>query len=129
MCIRNCKVCNNLVPTIAVAVSDGFLTLSIENMNLVNRQKVCLMIVQAIPSAAGNLPVQINVNGQNMPIYNKCGNYVRADQLRTRRVYPLILGTTPPHFTICANLCPTSYVQPSIPIPTATPPASNSLMV
>lgn len=118
MCIRNCKVCNNLTPTIAMTVSAGFLTLSIANLVLMDKHKVCLMLAQAIPSTAGNLPVQINVNGQNMPIYNRCGNYVRADQLRSRRIYPLIVGTTPPHFTSCSNLCPTSFVQPTINIPT-----------
>lgn len=120
MCIRNCKVCDNLIPTTAMAVSTGFLTLTIANMTLMDRQKICLMTAQPIPTAAGNLPVQVSVNGQNMPVYNRCGNYVRADQLRSRRVYPLIVGTTPAHFTACANLCPTSFVQPTISIPTTT---------
>lgn len=123
MCIRNCRMCNNLVPTTAVAAGADFLTLTIADMTLTDKQKVCLMIVQAIPSAAGNLPVQIAVNGQNIPLYNRCGNYVRADQLRTRRIYPLIVGTTPPHFTACSNLCCTSFVQPTITIP-ATPAAN-----
>jgi hypothetical protein len=37
------------------------------------------------------------------PVYTRTGNLLRADQIRCRRVYPIIFGSDPNHFSMLCN--------------------------
>ena len=95
-CIRNCKLCNNLVISTAVTVVtiDGTDTLVIDIPSAVysNNCKVCLVIAQTIPATATiNMPVAISIGGDTTTVYPLVGCnciQVTACALRTRCRYP-----------------------------------------
>lgn len=53
---------------------------------------------------------------------NRCGDGVRADQIRSRKIYNLRVMTEPPLAVVRSNnLCCTAFVWPQITPPTVTP--------
>ena len=109
MCGNNgCKVCPNLVASTEVAVAANELQITI----------------QAIPAGADTLPVVIlnGTGGTVIQMINRCGDGVRADQIRSRKIYNLRVMTEPPLAVVRSNnLCCTAFVWPQITPPTVTP--------
>lgn len=95
------------------------ITIPAETFN--NGETFGLYLAQAIPSTGTPLPVEIMIGTTAYNLLKPCGNYVMSDQLRTKRFYPLRVGTNPAHFTVRypATLCRTAYVAPQL-IPAAT---------
>ena len=95
------------------------ITIPAETFN--NGETFGLYLAQAIPSTGTPLPVEIMIGITAYNLLKPCGNYVMSDQLRTKRFYPLRVGTNPAHFTVRypATLCSTAYVAPQL-IPAAT---------
>lgn len=81
--------CVNFHRTSNVAVSGENLLLTLaDNPNgIVSLQRVCFVICQNIPTAGETLPVQVTINGANIPVYNKYSLPVTGSDLRTRRKY------------------------------------------
>lgn len=100
-CIRNCKLCRNLVISTAVTVVtvDGVDTLVIDIPAgfYANCRKVCLVIAQTIPTTATiGMPVAISIGGDTTTVYPIVGcdcAQVTACAIRTRRKYPLRIST------------------------------------
>ena len=111
MCIKNCTVCPNLVAVTTVTVGTTSVELTIPTQTITNKQRICLYTPIAIPSST--LPVTI-VNGTDViNLITPCGNYVRADQMRTRRVYNVYIATDSSDAIVRSNnLCPTAFVFP-----------------
>lgn len=112
MCIRNCAVCQNLISVTAVTEGTDNLALTIPTQTLNNKQKICLYSQIAIPS--GTLPVVLTDGTATIQLLNPCGNAVRADQLRTRRIYSATVATDTSVAIVRSQLCPTAFVVPSI---------------
>ena len=95
------------------------ITIPAETFN--NGETFGLYLAQAIPSTGTPLPVEIMIGTTAYNLLKPCGNYVMSDQLRTKRFYPLRVGTNPAHFTVRypATLCRTAYVASQL-IPAAT---------
>ena len=95
------------------------ITIPAETFN--NGETFGLYLAQAIPSTGTPLPVEILIGTTAYNLLKPCGNYVMSDQLRTKRFYPLRVGTNPAHFTVRypATLCRTAYIAPQL-IPAAT---------
>ena len=125
MCGNNgCKVCPNLVASTEVAVAANELQITIPAMTINNNEKICLLIAQAIPAVADALPVVIlnGTGGTVIQMINRCGDGVRADQIRSRKIYNLRVMTEPPLAVVRSNnLCCTAFVWPQITPPTVTP--------
>lgn len=125
MCGNNgCKVCPNLVASTEVAVAANELQITIPAMTINNNEKICLLIAQAIPAGADTLPVVIlnGIGGTVIQMINRCGDGVRADQIRSRKIYNLRVMTEPPLAVVRSNnLCCTAFVWPQITPPTVTP--------
>lgn len=51
------------------------------------------------------------------PVYTRTGNLLRADQIRCRRVYPIIFGNDPNHFSLLCCVPNTVYTPPVV-VPT-----------
>lgn len=122
-CITSCNLCENFIKTTAVAVTgtapNQVLTLTIPNtIPLVNLREYCLVICQCIPSNAGTARVSIT-NGTTTitDVRNRKGNYLRADQLRTRKKYKTTYGNDPVHISFLSPVCCTSFT----PTTTVTP--------
>ena len=127
MCGNNgCKVCPNLVASTEVAVADNELQITIPAMTINNNEKVCLLIAQAIPAGADMLPVVLlnGTGGIVIQMINRCGDSVRADQIKSRKIYNVRIMTEPALAVVRSNnLCCTAFVWPQITPTPATPEA------
>ena len=70
------------------------------------------LVICSNAGAAANLPVYIQVGTTPIPVLCHAGNVVYANQLQTRRSYPIIYGNENPNydttgqFVIQGNICP-----------------------
>lgn len=64
------------------------------------------------------LPVQIQIGTTVYPVYTRTGNLLRADQIRCRRVYPIIFGSDPNHFSMLCCVPNTVYTPTAPTVPT-----------
>lgn len=100
-CIKNCKLCRNLIISTAVTVVTiddvDTLVIDIPAGFYANCRNVCLVIAQTIPTTATiGMPVAISIGGDTTTVYPivscDCAQ-VTACALRTRRKYPLRIST------------------------------------
>lgn len=111
MCIQKCSVCPNLVAVTGVTVGTTSVELAIPAQTIVNKQRICLYSPIAIP--ASTLPVQITNGTDVINLLTTCGNFVRADQLRTRKIYNVYVATDSSNAIVRnTNLCPTTFTFP-----------------
>ena len=107
--------------TTAVAVSGTNLVLTIPETTFNNCQSYCIRIAQDIPATATNLmnvAIQIGATATLYPIVRKCGHYLYANQVRTRRNYLLLAAGDTQRFVlvngfICASNCGTVTTIPA----------------
>ena len=107
--------------TTAVAVSGTNLVLTIPETTFNNCQSYCIRIAQDIPATATNLmnvAIQIGTATTLYPIVRKCGHYLYANQVRTRRNYLLLVAADTQRFVlinglICASNCGTITTIPA----------------
>ena len=90
-----CRICNNIVVSTEVAISDGNMVITIPEATYTNNQHLCILIAQTIPASATPLPVVIQITGNTaiIPFRTICGHNVYSDQLRTRTIYPAYAAT------------------------------------
>ena len=101
-CIKNCRLCPNIVISTAVNVItvDGTDTLVIDVPAGLYRDncRYCLIVAQTIPTTATiNMPVAISIGGDTTtvyPIVNCDCSQVTACAIRTRTKYALCLSTS-----------------------------------
>lgn len=120
-CSCSCNTCANLVRSTALAVTGGALRITIPTTPLRNHQQLCVAIAQPIPgTVTPNTTVQIVDGTSTFNIITPCGNYLYADQVRSRRVLHLVIATDVPlaKLTNTCNLLNTSHVFPVIPATT-----------
>ncbi|MEG0431040.1 MAG: hypothetical protein RR420_05455 [Anaerovoracaceae bacterium] len=114
-CNKNCQLCPKLLVSTSVVAAGGQLQITIPTTIFNNQQKACLVIAQTIPAGTTSDQVVIVDGASIIPLVDKCFNFVRADQVRSRKIYKLCIGTTPAHATVTScNLCPTAFVAPQI---------------
>lgn len=97
-------------------LADVIITIS-SAPTLTNLKRFCLVLAQNLPEGANTLPVQISIGGTTYPVYTRTGNLLRADQIRCRRVYPIIFGNDPNHFSLLCCVPNTVYTPPVV-VPT-----------
>lgn len=101
-CIKNCRLCRNIVISTAVTVVtvDGTDTLVIDIPTgfYPDCRRVCLVVAQTIPTTATiAMPVAISIGGDTTtvyPIVNCDCSQVTACAIRTRTKYGLCISTT-----------------------------------
>lgn len=112
MCINKCNVCPCLVAVTAVTVGADNVALTIPTQVFNNRQKLCFFIPMAF--ASSTLPVVITNGTDTIQLLTPCGNAVRADQLRSRRVYHAYVATDTSIAIVRDALCYTAFVAPQL---------------
>lgn len=120
----NCACCPYLTASMAIAVDQDKLEITIPATTINNNEKVCLLLTQTIPAGAGSLPVYLvdGTDGTEIQLVDRRGDSVRADQIRTRKIYNLRVMTEPALAVVHSNnLCCTAYVWPQITPPAVTP--------
>lgn len=101
-CIKNCRLCRNIVISTAVTVVtvDGTDTLVIDIPTgfYPDCRRVCLVVAQTIPTTATiAMPVAISIGGDTTTVYpvvNCDCSQVTACAIRTRTKYGLCISTT-----------------------------------
>lgn len=106
-------LCNKTILTTAVAVTGDNLVLTVPETTFDNCCQYVVRIAQDIPATATNLNnvvIQIGTEATLYPIIRKCGHYLYANQVRTRRNYCLLVAADSGMFVlvngfVCANNC------------------------
>lgn len=137
-CIKNCRLCRNIVISTAVTVVtvDGTDTLVIDIPSgfYPNCGRVCLVVAQTIPTTATiTMPVAISIGGDTTtvyPIVNCDCTQVTACAIRTRTKYGLRVSTTATSAVFKTLVKLNCYPQDTlavIPSPTATAGGAGTL--
>lgn len=119
-CSRKCHVCKNVVFSTGVTFAGGVLAINIPAGSYGAGQKVCLIITQTIPeetTIVAPVVITIGTGTAQYPLTNRCCAQLTACSLRTRRVYPLTVLTSPTGavFRLDGNAaCAPVYNLPSI---------------
>lgn len=97
-----CGGCTHFVKTNSVTLSGNVLLLNIPQATYSNKEKVCICIAQSIPTVTSANTVAITIgNGSAQYILKtRMGNSVRADQLRSRKVYHTNVATDSATFIV-----------------------------
>lgn len=130
-CIKNCRLCRNIVISTAVTVVtiDGTDTLVIDIPAgfYPDCRRVCLVVAQTIPATATiTMPVAISIGGDTTtvyPIVNYDCSQVTACAIRTRTKYGLCISTSATSAVFKSLVRMTGYPQETlavIPAPTTT---------
>lgn len=92
------KLCPNFVVTTAVAFAGGTLALTLpEDITYTDCHKYCIVIGQTIPDTTtlnADVVAVIGTGTVEFPLVTKCGTTVVAQQIGTRRKYPVSINTT-----------------------------------
>lgn len=117
----NCNSCERLVRSTSIAVVGTTLQITIPTTSIKNRQCLCVVLAQSIPSTVNaNMNVQIVNGSSTLNILTPCDNFLYADQLTCRKVLRLRVATDTLVAKLrntCAVRC-TRHVFPTIPATT-----------
>ncbi len=112
--------CNptNTYLTTSVEVDGGKLVLTVNELNLANIEnltKFNLRICQKIPGDACTKRVFVSDGCTELKLLLTIGNIVRADQINTRTVYPIIFGNdTSEHLSLLCKVKCSKYEVPTV---------------
>ena len=113
-----CNRCDRFIKSSSITASSSDVIITISSApTLTNLKRFCLVLAQNLPEGANTLPVQISIGGTTYPVYTRTGNLLRADQIRCHRVYPIIFGNDPNHFSLLCCVPNTVYTPPVV-VPT-----------
>lgn len=117
----NCNSCERLVRSTSIAVVGTTLQITIPTTAIKNRQCLCVVLAQSIPSTVtADMNVQIVNGSSTLSILTPCDNFLYADQLTCRKVLRLRVATDTLVAKLrntCAVRC-TRHVFPTIPATT-----------
>jgi hypothetical protein len=97
MCNCNGRLCNRFLLASTATFAAGTLTINIPQGTYGNGCRYCLVIGTALPGEATlNAPVVITIGEgtEEYPLLNCNGAQVIARNLRTRKIYPVVVATT-----------------------------------
>ena len=114
----NCNSCDRLVRSTSIAVVGTTLQVTIPITAIKNKQCLCVVLAQSIPSTVtADMNVQIVNGSSTLNILTPCDNFLYADQLTCRKVLRLRVATDTLVAKLrnsCAVRC-TRHVFPTIP--------------
>ena len=114
-----CK--RSIVRSTAVTLSGNTLTITLPDVNtIINGDIIRFVILQTIPTTTPFATVYVKINNETIPVLTRFGNSVMADQLRTRRVYAIGIGTQYPNSVMLTCIPKSGYSFPTIVTPTVT---------
>ena len=117
----NCNYCEHLVRSTSIAVVGTTLQVTIPTTAIKNKQCLCVVLAQSIPSTVtADMNVQIVNGSSTLNILTPCDNFLYADQLTCRRVLRLRVATDTLVAKLrntCAVRC-TRHAFPTIPATT-----------
>lgn len=111
-CCQTCCDCDRLLTSTNIAVTgtapNQVVTVTVPSLSFLrNLESFCVVFAQTIP--VGTLPIVLTDGTTTMNVFNSSGNYLRADQVRTRKRYKMIWGNDPNHAQLKVKVCNTTY--------------------
>ena len=92
------RLCPRFIMTTAVTFADGTLTLTLpDTVTYADRCRYCIVIAQALPDGVtldADVVAVIGTGTTEFPLVDRCGAPVTAQQVFTRRRYPVLVSTT-----------------------------------
>lgn len=112
-CGPGCGGCAHFLKSTSIAVVGGTLRITLPRETVCNKERICICLAQPIPgTVTPNMVVTVLIGTVPFNIINKSGNFMYADQLRSRKVLRTTVGidTSSLVLTCGNNLCPTAHV-------------------
>ena len=113
----SCHQCPYLVKSTAIAIVGTALQITIPTITLTNKQPLCVVLAQSIPSGVtADMPVQIVDDTATLSVVTHCGNFLYADQLACRKVLRTRIATDSLLAQLTSNGCVrcTNHVFPTL---------------
>lgn len=109
--------CNTIYCSNAITNDDSITLVPNREIKTLENVGCYRLIICCNATAEENLPVNIQVNGVEIPVLCHAGNIVYANQLQKRRNYPIIYGSENPgyvngQFVIQGNISPRAAIIP-----------------
>ena len=119
--MSNCKICKRFVGSVTVTVVGTSLVINIPAANYDNCERLCLAVLQEIPTTATRgMPVVITIGTATTqyPLVRCNGTPVTQEYIGQGNIYQLRVQTTATSavFRVLNNLCTVSTSIPSIPV-------------
>lgn len=115
-----CGGCEHFVKSVSLEVNSGSLEITIPDKKVNNHQKFCIAICQNIPPmSTPDTTIKILLNNVSFYVVDKCGNFIYADQLRSRTVLHVYLATDT-YLAMSTNnsrLCSTAHEFQEVDVP------------
>lgn len=95
-----------------ISLSGTTLTITVAGINfatLPNLTDFNLVLCQSLPAGSSTSQVILTDGTTKVNTFNLSGNYLRADQIKCRKCYPMVYGNDPQHVSLKKYLCNTSY--------------------
>ena len=110
--------CNTIYCSNAITGDDSITLVPNREIKTLENTGCYRLIICCNATATANLPVNIQVNGVNIPVLCKAGNIVYANQLQKRRNYGIMYGSENPgyingQFVIQDRICPKASTIPA----------------
>ena len=119
--MSNCKICKRFVGSVTVTVAGTSLVINVPAANYDNCERLCLAVLQEIPTTATRgMPVAVTIGTDTTqyPLVRCNGTPVTQEYIGQGNIYQLRVQTTSTSavFRVLNNLCTVSTSIPSIPI-------------
>lgn len=117
----SCHSCPYLVRSTAIAISGSTLQVTIPETTLTNKQPLCVVLAQTIPSGVtADMNVQIVDGTSTLNVTTCSGNFLYADQIACRKVLRTRIATDTLIATLTNHNCIrcTNHVFPTLPTTT-----------
>lgn len=97
----NCK--NRIIKITSAEIVTGTLLLQtgLTEKTIRNGGRSTICICTDLPTSTTVIPVEIVINGTNIPMQDVLGNTLQSDQITSRCAFPGVWGTQPLHFKLC----------------------------
>ena len=114
----SCNQCPYMVKSTSIAIAGTTLQVTIPTTTLNNKQPLCVVLAQAIPSGVtADMNVQIVDGTSTLNVVTCSGNFLYADQIACRKVLRTKVATDTLIATLMRSSCIrcTSHVFPTLP--------------
>ena len=97
-----CNCCKHLAIVTSATIKNNQLILQVPEKSYVNGEMVCFLIAQNLPISYEPIPVIVKVGETNEYfLFNRNGNYIYSDQIRSRQIYSTQYRTDTKAFKYC----------------------------
>lgn len=119
--MSNCRICKRFVGSVSITVVGTSLVINLPAANYDNCEKLCLAVLQEIPTTATRgMPVVLTIGDSTVeyPLVKCNGTPVTQEYIGQGNIYQLKVQTTATSavFRVLSNLCTVSTSIPSIPV-------------